>query len=669
MDGIRDNVFTTANLSLAQSLSSQIDTFDDIDAVRIYLTAGQQYVFNLSGAAGGGGTLVDPYLSLFNSRLELLTFDDDGGAGYDSRIIFTPNSSEFYYLAASSSDGELGTYTIKTTVQGVPAGDILASTSTGSSLVVGGSKSGVIDFSGDQDWHAVSLTAGQTYRLNLQGAGATPLDSVLRLYDTAGRLIAYNDDAGDSIDSELTFTASYTGVHYVSAGAFEDETGSYSLQVSAAPLLDFSDDVVFVLPPEAEFRSQVETSGDIDAVAVSLASNQFYTFNAIGDGNLDTLLRLYDSQGALVASNDDFGSSQNSQIVYRSSISGTFYLTVTGFGGSTGSYALTSNLNGTLYTGTGSAEYVEGSVLNDNLNGGGGNDTLLGGLGADLLIGGLGADTMVGGEGSDNYEVDDASDVVVEAVDQGTDNVFAYINLTLWDNIENLDMSFGSQAYGYGNALDNWIIGNAQVNSLAGFDGNDRLEGGAGNDAMEGGGGNDVLLGGTGADTMLGGQGSDIYEVDSAGDVVFEQAGAGTADNVYAYVDFTLPTNVDNLVMLYGNQRFGTGNAGDNIIIGNGQSNVIEGGAGYDTLTGGAGTDLFIIRSGFGVDVITDFQAGAGSEDAVLFSSSLFTGFSQVMANSTQVGADTWIGDGHGNTVVLVGVQKSALHSNDFGFI
>ena len=121
--------------------------------------------------------------------------------------------------------------------------------------------------------------------------------------------------------------------------------------------------------------------------------------------------------------------------------------------------------------------------------------------------------------------------------------------------------------------------------------------------------------------------------------------------------------------MVYGNERFGTGIGIDNIIIGNGQSKVLGGGAGYDTLTGGAGLDMFIIRPGFGVDVIPDFQIGAGSEDAVLFSSSLFTSFSQVMANSAQVGADTWIGDGLGNTVVLVGVQQSPLHADDFGFI
>jgi serralysin len=197
----------------------------------------------------------------------------------------------------------------------------------------------------------------------------------------------------------------------------------------------------------------------------------------------------------------------------------------------------------------------------------------------------------------------------------------------------------------------------------------ERLEGGTGQDFLSGGGGGDVLLGGIGSDIMLGGTGNDIYEVDDGGDIVFEGADSGTADKVFTYVDFALPDHVEHLIMQYGNQRFGSGNALNNIIIGNGQGNVIEGGAGYDTLIGGAGSDFFIVRPGFGVDVITDFVAGAGTQDAVLFSSTLFTSFGQVMANSAQVGGDTWIGDGLGNTVVLVGVQQSTLHPDDFGFI
>jgi serralysin len=228
--------------------------------------------------------------------------------------------------------------------------------------------------------------------------------------------------------------------------------------------------------------------------------------------------------------------------------------------------------------------------------------------------------------------------------------------------------AFDDVYYGADGVVGGTVSGHGGNDRLYGGSAAERLEGGTGQDYLSGGGGGDVLLGGFGSDIMLGGTGNDIYEVDNGGDIVFEGAGSGNADKVFAYVDFALPDHVEHLIMQYGNQRFGTGNAGDNIIIGNGQSNVIEGGTGYDTLTGDADSDFFIIRPGFGVDVITDFIAGAGSPDAVLFSSTLFTSFGQVMANSAQVGADTWIGDGFGNTIVLVGVQQSSLHADDFGF-
>lgn len=303
---------------------------------------------------------------------------------------------------------------------------------------------------------------------------------------------------------------------------------------------------------------------------------------------------------------------------------------------------------------------VSGGLGNDLLLGGSGDDLLLGDAGNDRLFGGSGADSLTGGLGDDLYEVDHVADAVFEKAGGGSDQVFAYVDFTLSGQIETLNMSFGNQRHGGGDSSDNLIIGNGAANMLAGFGGNDRIEGGAGND---------VVLGGTGADIMIGGDGNDIYEVDNVGDAAFEAAGGGTADNVYAYVDFALGANVENLVMAYGNQRFGTGNAGDNIIVGNASGNVIEGGAGYDTLTGGGGSDFFIIKPGFGVDVVTDFAAGAGSQDALLFSSTLFTSFAGVMANAAQVGADVWIGDGNGNTVVLTGVAMSSLHQDDFGFV
>ncbi len=121
--------------------------------------------------------------------------------------------------------------------------------------------------------------------------------------------------------------------------------------------------------------------------------------------------------------------------------------------------------------------------------------------------------------------------------------------------------------------------------------------------------------------------------------------------------------------MIYGQHTYGYGNNAANIIIGNANANVLEGRGGYDTMTGGVGSDLFVVNSNWGVDVITDFFAGAGTPDAIVFSRAIFTSFEQVMANARQVGSDTWIGDAAGNTVVLQGILLTSLHQNDFGFI
>ena len=40
------------------------------------------------------------------------------------------------------------------------------------SVTVGGSVSGAIDFAGDADFYSVNLTAGQTYFFSLRGTGA-----------------------------------------------------------------------------------------------------------------------------------------------------------------------------------------------------------------------------------------------------------------------------------------------------------------------------------------------------------------------------------------------------------------------------------------------------------------------------------------------------------------
>jgi Ca2+-binding RTX toxin-like protein len=66
-------------------------------------------------------------------------------------------------------------------------------------------------------------------------------------------------------------------------------------------------------------------------------------------------------------------------------------------------------------------------------------------------------------------------------------------------------------------------------------------------------------------------------------------------------------------------------------------NDFLDGGAGNDTLTGGAGADTFVLRSGGGHDVITDYDMASG--DRLLFD---FGTYSDFMVFGRLYDGQTW---------------------------
>ncbi len=273
--------------------------------------------------------------------------------------------------------------------------------------------------------------------------------------------------------------------------------------------------------------------------------------------------------------------------------------------------------NGDILTGTPDADTINGLAGNDSITGLGGNDTLIGGLGNDTLIGGL---------GDDSYEVNVATDVIIENTGEGVDQVnVAYTaagTYTLSNAIENATVTAGATIAVNltGNALDNILIGNAAINILLGGDGNDKLDGGLG------------------ADQLKGGKGDDEYTINIATDVITENINEGV-DKVYVKFttsgSYTLPANVENATVLSSSAVTInlTGNALNNALIGHEGVDRLTGGAGTDILTGNTGADTFIFAAGatgipstVNFDVITDYSGVTGGDkDIIDFGATVLT--------------------------------------------
>ncbi|MDQ0423557.1 Ca2+-binding RTX toxin-like protein [Peteryoungia aggregata LMG 23059] len=331
----------------------------------------------------------------------------------------------------------------------------------------------------------------------------------------------------------------------------------------------------------------------------------------------------------------------------------------------------------------------------------------------DIIASATAGHMLEGGAGDDTYLIGDHGVIVNEADASGLDTIITSVasySIAGTTGIERLTYNGSAAANLVGNSGDNVLTSGAGNDVLEGGGGDDELRGSVGDDTYvySRGDGNDRIIedpaaGATdqlifqdisstevqvqrlGSDLRLqipesyvgvGDSGSIVIvgafaEGDHAGidTIVFADGVIWSTSDIQALVLNATSTEGDDLIEGFSGADVIDGKAGADVILGADGNDVIDGGLGDDIISTGSGNDTIVFRPDFGVDTVSDFQAGAASDDVIEFAGGLFTDFEAVLASATEVGSDTIISYDAHNSITLKDVALSSLHQDDFRFV
>lgn len=225
---------TPATILPGDPLRNAIELSDDRDWIRVDLAAGQAVVIAVDGV--GADPLEDPVLVLRDAEGAALGSSDDAHDTLDPELFFIAPETGSYYIEVSGFDATVtGRYRVSVT----ETDDTLpADPGTPASLAPGETLDAALETAGDHDWIRLDAAEGEVLRIAVDGIGAQGLtDSTLSIRDADGNEVAFNDDAGDSYNSEILFIAPAAGTYYIDVGGYDDaETGDYRVTVAEGEL-------------------------------------------------------------------------------------------------------------------------------------------------------------------------------------------------------------------------------------------------------------------------------------------------------------------------------------------------------------------------------------------------------------------------------------------------
>ncbi|MFC1766291.1 beta strand repeat-containing protein, partial [Planctomycetota bacterium] len=314
------------------STQGNIEVGTDVDWFKFAAVAGAEYTFE---------TVLD---SLQDSELRLygtggvtpLVFNDDGGAGLGSKIVWTAPSDGVYYLEVRPDGDVIGSYYLVTSRTDTQ--DTLSLIIDPASISEnGGIATGTVYRNGSTIGNlTVTLQSNDTSEATVPSTVTIPNGFAFAVFT----LTAVDDALMDGTQT-VTITASAAG--YVS--------DTDTIQVLDDDADDHGNDAASstAIAVPSSTQGNIEVGTDVDWFKFAAAAGAEYTFETVLDSLQDSELRLYGTDGVTeLAFDDNSGAGLGSKIVWTAPSDGVYYLEVRPDGDVTGTYRLITSRTDTL---------------------------------------------------------------------------------------------------------------------------------------------------------------------------------------------------------------------------------------------------------------------------------------------------------------------------------
>lgn len=357
-------------VNVGSSISGSIDFGTDVNVYKFSAAAGERVSFNINVSSG---SVFDSYLRLFDGSGAMLAFNDNGAGpgeslGKSSYFSYTFSSGGTYYIGVSGAanisynvvngsggvSGSTGSYVLVIS-QVTTSGDSTLSKAIGTSI--GSTITDSIWSATVVNLYSFVVISGQTIGFNINQISGSSLDSYLRLFDSSGNMLAYNNDGaapGETLgkSSYLTYTFNNGGTYYIGvsgypntsynvvtgAGSVGGSVGGYTLAINNIPTTidnDYGDKIsqAAAIAVGQTVSATLEISTDVDLYKFTVAAGHRIGFNV--NGSVDTYVRVFDANGYQLAANDNGAApgetlGKAAYVEYTFEASGTYYVGVSG---------------------------------------------------------------------------------------------------------------------------------------------------------------------------------------------------------------------------------------------------------------------------------------------------------------------------------------------------